>query len=552
MSTTPLVPEQELRIKAAIEDPVLFAKTFLGMDCWYKQAEILRAVAEPYAKVVIKSCHSSSKTCSSAIAALWFLARYTEAIVITTAPTWMQVQTVLWGEIHAQLAKSLYPFPEANQTELNFRSQGYPKRYARGVATSVQNQDEGVRFQGFHAQCVLVIMDEAPGVDPKIWEAIEGIRAGGDVRILAIGNPTISSGPFFDAFAKDRTGWKTFTISAFDTPNFEGVTLEELLRRGKEDPAWLKDNPLPYLTAKYWVYEKYHAWGPENPLYEARVLGNFPKQAQDALLNLTWLEQAKNRDLDKQCKGELFAGLDVAGPGEAETSLTVRDGPKIILHKQWSYPDPRGEVALELLPFKSKLKAFNIDIIGVGWGIYLHFKDLGFPAIPVNICETSSDPEQFADCKAEYYWGLRLRLQAGDLSGLVDEETIAQLAGIRWKPNSRGQIEIESKEQAAKRGVRSPDRAESVMLCFASQEPAVYGALEYYKQKMKELSSKKEITEETPLCPNLACRSASVTKTQGHYRCQQCGVEFLDSKQKSTTVKIPNRAEYLKSLVKRW
>jgi hypothetical protein len=34
---------------------------------------------------------------------------------------------------------------------------------------------------------------------------------------LALGNPTIASGPFYDAFAANREGWKTFTISAFDT-----------------------------------------------------------------------------------------------------------------------------------------------------------------------------------------------------------------------------------------------------------------------------------------------------------------------------------------------
>jgi len=31
----------------------------------------------------------------------------------------------------------------------------------------------------------------------------------------------------------------------------------------------------------------------------------------------------------------------------------------------------------------------------------------------------------------------------------------------------RGQVVIESKEEARKRGVRSPDRAEAVMLAFA-------------------------------------------------------------------------------------
>jgi hypothetical protein len=61
-----------------------------------------------------------------------------------------------------------------------------------------------VRFQGFHGR-LLIVVDEAPGVKADIWEAIEGIRAGGDVRVLALGNPTIASGPFYDAFTSTGT-----------------------------------------------------------------------------------------------------------------------------------------------------------------------------------------------------------------------------------------------------------------------------------------------------------------------------------------------------------
>ena len=69
--------------------------------------------------------------------------------------------------------------------------------------------------------------------------------------------------------------------------------------------------------------------------------------------------------------------------------------------------------------------------------------------------------------KAELYWGLRQRFQAGDVAGLTDERTIGQLAGIRYRHTARGQVEIERKEDARKRGVKSPDRAEAVMLALA-------------------------------------------------------------------------------------
>jgi len=69
--------------------------------------------------------------------------------------------------------------------------------------------------------------------------------------------------------------------------------------------------------------------------------------------------------------------------------------------------------------------------------------------------------ERFANKKAEYYWGLRERFRAGEIGGLADETTISQLATIRYEQTPQGQIAIESKEEARKRGVKSPDRAEN-------------------------------------------------------------------------------------------
>jgi hypothetical protein len=89
---------------------------------------------------------------------------------------------------------------------------------------------------------------------PEIYEAIEGIRAGGDVKVLALGNTVISSGPFYDAFTTNREGWNLISISAFDTPNLQGLTLESLLKLSTEE---LGNNPVPYLTTREWVKEKY-------------------------------------------------------------------------------------------------------------------------------------------------------------------------------------------------------------------------------------------------------------------------------------------------------
>jgi len=438
---------------AVVRDPVRFCRALLRQDVWPDQERILQALSTER-RVAVKACHASGKTFVAGSAVLWFLSRYPDAIVVTTAPTWTQVEQVLWSEIHKAVQQSRIAFPVVNKTELRVG----PGNYAIGLSTN-----EGVRFQGFHGR-VLIVVDEAPGVAADIWEAIEGIRAGGDVRVLALGNPTIASGPFYDAFTANRGGWATFTISAFDSPNLQGLTLEELLALPDDE---LDRAPRPYLVTRRWVREKYAEWGPGHPLWEARVLGQFPRQAEDALISLAWLEAASLRTESDE-RGPLCAGLDVAGPGEDETVLVVREGSRIVSQLCWTKSDPRGDVVAALAPYRGRLETVNVDAVGIGYYLAKHLEDLGYPVRLINVGEASSDPERYRNSKAEFYWGLRLRFQEGDVAGLTDERTIGQLAGIRYSHNARGQVEIERKEDARKRGVKSPDRAEAVMLAFAT------------------------------------------------------------------------------------
>ena len=226
-----------------------------------------------------------------------------------------------------------------------------------------------------------------------------------------MGNPTIASGPFHAAFTEQRSGWKCFTIDAFDTPNLKGITLEQLI-----DPAFeseIDKDACPYLTRRRWVKERYFEWGVDHPSWESRVRGNFPKQSADALFSLAWLEAAKTRELEMT--GEFDAGLDVAGGGEDETSLTVRSGPRIVKHVQFTAHDPRGAVVEALNEYKGALKSVNVDCVGIGWGMYQHLKDLGFPAIPINACASSSDSDKYADSKTEFFWALRERFKNAEV-----------------------------------------------------------------------------------------------------------------------------------------
>jgi hypothetical protein len=121
----------------------------------------------------------------------------------------------------------------------------------------------------------------------------------------------------------------------------------------------------------------------------------------------------------------------------------------------------------------------------------------------INVGEATDFPDRFRNLKAQLYWNLRERFQDGQVSGLDDDLTTSQLASIRYEINPRGQVQIESKDQARKRGVRSPDRAEALMLAFADRTP---GILRYYQARVKAQAEHKknsEMAESEPAADDL-------------------------------------------------
>ena len=346
--------------------------------------------------------------------------------------------------------------------------------------------DQAENFQGFHGKQVLIIADEAPGIEPGIFDAIAGTMAGGRVHTVMAGNPTIPSGPFFDAFSKERGLWKCLSIDAFDSPNLEGLNLEQLLAMDRAEGGPLDDNPFPQLVTRRWVFEQYLAWWHGNesssPNWLSRVLARFPDQAENALFRMKWLERARQRTLQNPItdagSGPLVAGVDVGG-GEAETVVYVcefkSDRPKIIRMGAWRGEDTRGQVVSLLNEFRIRLSLVRVDAVGIGHNFGLHLRDHRFPVEMVNVgmsCESKpqmgeNDPaRRFVNLKACFYQTLADAIERDLVDGLVDEETIGQLSAILYELDSQGRMKIEAKEKARARGVPSPDRAEALMLAL--------------------------------------------------------------------------------------
>jgi phage terminase large subunit len=456
--------------------PARIAEGILRHDLWDMQRDILESVFTPGSRTAVKACHASSKTHTAADAVL--IALLLGGDVLTTASSWEQVESVLWAQVRRAIADSIFPPGEWGQINLTELTMATGEK-ALGLSTN-----EYTRFQGFHARpesFLLVIVDEATGVRPEIYQAIEGIASGGDVRILLLGNPTEPSGPFYDVFANESPIWKRYTIDAFATPNLTGITLEDLLEMQESE---LDVNERAYLVTRRWVRERYYEWGVDHPEWQARVRGEFPQNADISLIWRSWIDDARSKEAHYAVDGgPLVAGIDVAGPGEDETVCYVRQGPNLLDAFATARREMYGDVLAFLRPFVHQgLTLVNIDSVGVGEGLYQHLKEHleGIAINGVNVGKTNDvglDKEHYVRLKDQLYWGLRLRFEGGEIAGITDPRLINQLASLRYKHLPNGKVETESKEDMIKRRGTSaewssPDRAEALMLCFA---PALRG-----------------------------------------------------------------------------
>ncbi len=296
------------RLERYVRDPVACCRELLGFDPWSRQAEILEAVRD-HDRVAVRSAHGVGKTATAARAVLWWLTGGPGSIVITTAPTERQVKRLLWREIKRGFQASGGFFDGTlTETMLDLA----PDWYALGLST-----DDPDSFQGWHGERVLVVVDEAAGVDEAIYEAIEGALAGGEAKLLLIGNPTRTSGQFFRAFHGERGLWKTIRVSALDAPAVTGERVSaEAARR---------------LVTRRWIDEKRVKWGEGSLLWEVRVLGDFPAQSEDAVCALAEVEAAVARDVES---GEpAVVACDVARFGSDETVIVVRRGLRVRVEK---------------------------------------------------------------------------------------------------------------------------------------------------------------------------------------------------------------------------
>lgn len=169
--------------------------------------------------------------------------------------------------------------------------------------------------------------------------------------------------------------------------------------------------------------------------------------------------------------GPLRAGLDVARYGDDKCVLTLRRGRLVLPQIVWGKTDlmsTAGRVRQVLQSYVGRgvhLEQLAIDSIGVGAGVVDALQGL-FPdgvVQDVNVSNRMSDGQNY-NLRAYMWAQMREWLPGAVLP--QDTDLRADLTGLRYSYRA-GELLLESKDDAKKRGMRSPDRGDSLALTFA-------------------------------------------------------------------------------------
>lgn len=435
-------------------NPLLCSEQFFGSRLWAKQEEVMLAVRD-YSRLAVKSGNTVGKSRIAAEIALTFLISYYPSKVIITAPTYTQIEEILWKEIAKLYNHSFIPIGgELLKTELKLNEEWF----ALGISTNEVN-----RFQGFHSPYLLVIIDEALGVAPEIWEAIEGLHP---FRILAIGNPLQAQGDFFNCFSNPQ--WHKITISCLACIEWQE-----------------KNGRIPGLVTREWIEERKQEWGEKSPLYQARVLGEFPQEGTDTLIHLNWVEQCRNKDLEQDDDEIKIVACDVARFGNAKTPILDRIGHDIIgIEIKEKIPTTMTAGIIKRHYEDKEADSLVVDDDGVGGGVtdILVEQKIGVYAFKGGARQKAIDKNHFANLRSQFYWYTAKKLEKGmySLKKLPQREYEIlknQLCSIKYIIDSMGRIKVESKEDMLARGLPSPDLGDVV----------VYSEYGYWMGKMADV-----------------------------------------------------------------
>lgn len=462
------------------QNPLAYMHQVLGMTLTPQQEGIVESVRANPRTMVIAS-HGVGKSAIMGALTNWHFDVFQPGLTITTAPTANQVVDVLWKEVRKLRRGRPGLLPKAPRMETA------PDHWAMGLTANTSDA-----FQGRHEEHVLLVFDEAVGVDGQFWDGAEGMMTTPERRWAAIMNPTNPGSRAYREFCSGR--WNVIQVSALTHPNVL---------------AWLEGRPAPFPAAVQatWVDEKVRQWcipvaatlreltdiewppgsgywhrpGPE---FESRVLGRWPSSAT----NTVWSQAVWELCLEQKPipQEPLVVGVDVARFGDDFTTIHARRGACSLFHEAYNSMDlvyTAGrvpEVARSLLEKGEDPQSVLIvvDDDGVGGGVTDILKSLNWDIVRQNGSARAREPDSYRNARSEMWFAARDKAADGrvDVSRLsegVRAKLMTQLMAPTYSFDAEGRRVVESKDQTKKRIGRSPDDADSFLMSHYGRERRV-------------------------------------------------------------------------------
>lgn len=503
------------------DDPCGFYEVVLGETIWTGQRNVLNALVTPGIKqVFVPAGFGLGKTHVAGGAVAWFASVWPvgTGVTVTTATRMRQVQRQLWPHVRRLQKKAQLP---GQCDTLQWRmpnKDGVMMDVAYGF--TAPEHDEAA-MQGIHAPRLFLVVDEAGGIGPTIGSSTRNLLTG-DARMLAIGNPpTDNEGSWFEGGSMNgedpaRTDTVTIKLRAWDSPAVKG---EYVVCRSC--PAEVPKHSLgQHLVDQAWIDDAIREHGRDAPYVIAKVDAGFPKGGSARTIPSSYVECGMEAlGMFEPDESELLAapasldrdgrpypdqprigswirlGVDVAADGGDELVIARDEGGigRIRLMESGSSNENSTDVAGKVLHEIHAAEQLNaalgsprpvhvkIDSIGVGWGVAgileawgsegLH----GATIIRVNVSENPDRPDNPKSQwrpfrKRDELWLNGRELLTPDSAGIpawtldIDTRTQAQLSAPTYSTNASGRTVVESKKSMKERGIKSPDRAEALLL----------------------------------------------------------------------------------------
>lgn len=412
--------------------------------------------------------------------------------VALTAPTDRQVRNIMMPEVSRlyNRAKQRGITLPGRLTTSDIRTNN-DEWFLTGFKADEHNHEA---WSGFHAVHTMFVITEATGIGDDTFAAIEG-NLQGDSRILLVFNPNTPVGYAARSQRGDR--WQKFRLNSLTAPN---VVERRLIIPGQVDYDWVIDKiqqwcmPIRPEERQQELddFEFEGQWYRPEDLFRKKVLGKFPKVADDVLIPQQWIEAAQERWLERSGREPLdisneirMLGVDVAGMGRDSTCFCERIGRYVAPLSarnsggQADHMAVAGEV-VQRRRHHPKMVA-SIDTIGEGAGVYSRCIEQDDRRFIIS-CKYSEGAKRndrdltditgqhrFVNMRAYLFWCVRDWLDPKNDTGAMlppDAQLLEEATEIRWSFRSDGRIIIEPKEDIKERLGRSPDKFDALANTF--------------------------------------------------------------------------------------